>query len=428
MKKNMMNKIILAAATAPLMPLGLHAADLFQINAISPGQSVTVGGSNLIDLVNNAIDSKDQFAKFQNKQTTLSLNYAGVKDAIVFTVNAANTQATLKLPSSSLQTFTGTSRDDLQTQIEDFLKKEGSAQYSELLKELANKTPVAVTDGNPNSATAKVALSLFRNYGAMTAPASSSIERSNPSDYELVGDIGAFSAGDYKGNTYFVPITMDIRLSDNIRLGIDIPLSYSTVDSAKVFDAGLTLSLPVRIINSSAEASTPSVDAQTGRTVNVLPTENPQPWTWQITPTAGAVAAGSVEFLAGGVIGYGSLTNMVAYNFPSCTVSMGNQISFFKGQSISFGDYTLDSGTSQQLLKNGLQVSIPIGERYLVDVYGNYSNYLQDAAVSNWFTVGIDAGVRLFGSSSTMLKVGYYSDLGKDYTSYVGRVGFGWRF
>jgi len=370
----------------------------------------------LIDLVKNAINSDKEFQQFKNKATNCSVTYGGVQNAISFNINATATSGTLQIPSANLvKAFNGSNSHDLEKSVEDFLKKNGSSYYTDLMKTVNKQSSVGVTDGNPDSVTAKTAEFLFRAYGSLTVPMPN--ERANPSDYPLIGDVGVFHTKGYAGTVYSLPIDFDIRLCDNVRLGINIPLSYSTIEKANIFDIGLGLSVPIRIFNSF-----------TGKASAATSGSSECPFTWQITPSGGAFAAGSYELLSGGIVSYGGLTNMVAYSFPGVTVSMGNQLTYFQGDPLTISSYTLDSGVSNWLLKNGVEASVPLSSWIVVNTYATYSNFLQPAAVAAWWTVGVDFAIRPFGSSCTTVNLGFYTDLAEHYDSEVGRIGFGWRF
>jgi hypothetical protein len=71
-------------------------------------------------------------------------------------------------------------------------------------------------------------------------------------------------------------------------------VQYITLDRTALFQAGLTLDLPVKVI-------IPSVD---------------RPWSWIVTPTAAFASSGSRE-----IIGGGALTNVFAYQWHGITAT-----------------------------------------------------------------------------------------------------------
>ena len=142
------------------------AGDLFTINAVTtdggPSLNQTVGSSSVLDLVQNAVDAQNSFAPFAGRGYSASLQYAGVANAMSFNIKSAGTSATLQIPSTGFsKTFTGTSRDDVNSQITAFLKTDGESEYAKFLKAMDEQSTVAVSDGNPNSSTAMMASETF---------------------------------------------------------------------------------------------------------------------------------------------------------------------------------------------------------------------------------------------------------------------------
>jgi hypothetical protein len=117
------------------------------------------------------------------------------------------------------------------------------------------------------------------------------------------------------------------------------------------------------------------------------------------------------------------------------TLTMGNYIGIFEGVDVSLGNYSLDSNIDQQILKNGLRVSLPFAHNWLVEAYGICTNFLQSAAVSTYFTVGAELGYHFIyrrGEDAVdlgYLKLGLYVDIGnKSYQSGHIQIGSGWKF
>src|SRR5476649_478932 len=75
------------------------ATDLFSVKAVTadagPPMNITVGSSSLLDLVKNAEGAQAQFAGFAGRTYNVTLQYAGVNNAMNFAINSAGTTATL---------------------------------------------------------------------------------------------------------------------------------------------------------------------------------------------------------------------------------------------------------------------------------------------------------------------------------------------
>ncbi len=398
---------------AGLMPCAI-AGDLFNINTVTtdggPPMNLTAGSSSVINLVQSAINADGSFASFANRGYSASLQYAGVANAINFTVNNAGTSATLQIPSTGFsKTFTGTSRSDLNSQITAFLKSDGESEYAKFLKAMNEQSTVAVSDGNPNSSTAMMASQAFDDYAF--GPVESRDERAASEAQSVhacigaVADIGTFSSQGINGTSYSLPISMGFKFSDRVGIGVSVPLNYTEVEGAKIFSAGLTLALPVKII---------------------LPGDD-QPWSWQLTPSGGAIASASEDMLAGGAIGQGGLSSMLTYDFGKFSLTMGNYFGWFEGIPVTLGGDTFNPDISQQIVKNGLKVSVPIKQHWVVEVYGIHTKFIESAAVDQYVTVGAEVGWRS-SSTRSYWSIGFYSDIADNYTSTRAKIGTSWKF
>ena len=390
------------------------ADDLFSINAVTtdggPALNQTVGSSSVLDLIKNAVDAQNNFAPFAGRGYSASLQYAGVANAMSFNINSAGTSATLQIPSTGFsKTFTGTSRDDVNSQITDFLKKDGESEYQKFLKAMDEQSTVAVSDGNPNSSTAMMASEAFSDYafgeGETRAEKAAGSADALRASFGVVADIGSFTSQGISGTSYSLPISMSYKFSDLVGLGVAMPLNYTEIEGAKVFSAGLTLALPIKI---------------------VLPGDN-QPWAWQLTPSGGAIASASEDMLAGGAIGQAGLSSMLTYDFGKFSLTMGNYFGWYQGIPVTLGGYTFNPDISQQIIKNGLKVSVPIKQHWVFEAYGIHTKFLQAAAVDQYFTVGAEIGWRS-ASTRSYWSIGVYSDIADNYTSTRAKIGTSWKF
>ena len=389
------------------------AGDLFNINAVTtdggPAMNQTAGSSSVLNLIQSAVDAQGDFSSFNGRGYNASLQYAGVANAINFSVNNAGTSATLQIPSTGFsKTFTGTSRDDLNNQITSFLKTDGQSEYAKFLKAMNEQSTVAVSDGNPNSSTAMMASEAFSDYafgeGETRAEKASRADAVRTS-FGVVADIGSFTSGGISGTSYSLPLSMNFNLTDRVGIGVAVPLNYTEIEGAKIFSAGLTLALPVKII---------------------LPGDN-QPWSWQLTPSGGAIASASEDMLAGGAIGQGGISSMLTYDFGKFSLTMGNFFGCFEGIPITVSGDTFNPDVSQQITKNGLKISVPVKQHWVVEAYGIHTKVLQSAAVNQYFTVGAEIGWRS-SSQKSYWSIGFYSDIADNYTSTRAKIGTSWKF
>jgi fibronectin-binding autotransporter adhesin len=283
--------------------------------------------------------------------------------------------------------------------------------YSNGLVDLTAESPKKVvpsefnlSDGTPSSTTALMANSMFYDFGPLSQ---SMAESGKDNTVGISFDAGTFTFEGHHGEEYGFPITGGFKINDRTRLDYEIPLEYVEIANTALFQAGLTLELPMKV---------------------VIPTPD-QHFSWDVTPAVAVAAAGSRE-----VIGAGALTNVFAYRFPAFTLTYGNYISVFEGDTLSDDDQQFPIGVDQRILKNGLKVTVPFGKGWVVECYGIYTEFLRTAPVSSYVTAGFELGRHFVwnveGKDVDLgyLSLGLYTEQGNRYSSGHVRVGSAWRF
>ena len=270
--------------------------------------------------------------------------------------------------------------------------------------------PIAhISDGTPSSTTEMMADLSFFSFASLAgrmASETGGTEKLNA--ISIAFDAGEFRYQGHRGEVWGFPISGQRKLTDRIRLDYQIPLQYLDYPGAHLFQSGLILELPTKMI---------------------LPSEN-HPWTWDCKPTVLIAASGGKE-----VIGGGALTNVITYRWNDVVFTYANYIGVFEGDTLTNDDVQFQKGVSQQIMKNGLRVSIPIAKRsWLLEVYGVHTQSFQSASVSSYATVGVELGrhfiLNIEGRPMDLgfFSLGFYSDIGNHYSSGHFKVGSGWRF
>lgn len=380
-----------------------QAGDLFSISA---NNGATVGGNNVVDLIDHAVNQAGAFAG----ATSGNLKYGGVANAIQYNT-AAGGPYQIIIPSTGLNVSFNTTQE-----LKDYLKKDGSTEVAKFLKAMAAQSLVTITDGNPGASTARSASDSYQNYGMTFAETKEEKDANKPNTdrvgFGIIADVGRFDANGIRGEVYSLPLFARFKLTDRVGLNLDLPLNYTKIEGANAFGVGLGVGLPIKVI----------------------PRAKDSPWYWQLTPFGGANATGSKDMAAGGLLADGGMNSLLAYDFGKFTLSMGNHFSLHEGIPITVAGYKFDPGVSQQILKNGLKLDVPLGNRWIVDVYAVHTKFLTAAAVDQYVTVGGEIGYRLLGKADApnkkggYLKLGLYADVGENYTSAHAQFGSGWKF
>jgi len=270
---------------------------------------------------------------------------------------------------------------------------------------------IHLSDGTPDSTTALLADSTFYGFGSLSESMALGLDATGEPTKEnavsVTFDAGEFDIQGQHGQTYTIPIAGGFKINDRVRLDYEIPLQYLTIENTSLFQAGLTLDLPVKAI---------------------VPSPN-QPWSWIVTPTVAIAFSGSREFIGGE-----ALTNVFSYQWHGITATYGNYISFFQGDVLTTNDPKFPSGVNQQIMKNGLRFDIPFAKSWIVEAYGIYTQFFQSALIGNYFTLGAELGHHFTWDVEGQhldlgyLSLGLYSEFGNHYTSGHVQIGSAWRF
>jgi hypothetical protein len=387
--------LLLALAATPCA----YAAEPFSLTASGGGTTITAVGDNMVDLAGNLIDAEDQFAALENENISGTLRYGGLNNAVLFTRNAAGTNATLTIPSTGFsRTFTAANDDELEDEMRDFFEKEGAGAYADFLAEINKQTSLGVNDGNPLATTALLADMGFYRFGFITRrPGAESIPLPVGLDLRITGGVSEADAGndddeELSGSFAALGLGTSIRFGDRVALTWANAFRYREVEGAAIYQYGTTLALPIALIPG-----------------------NEGGLSWRVTPAFVGGFGGSWDMAAGGILVGGQITNSLSIHARGWTFSMGNQIGFYEGVPIEFSDFRFETDTSQVIVKNGLQVVRDLGDRAFVDAGLAYTSLLDDAFVEDYFSPSVGVGFRLGGS---VLRIGYYGDIADEFTAH----------
>jgi hypothetical protein len=394
----MRNRLVfLAAATFLVHGSRLFATDFFGVTATGGGNSVTVGGSNLINLTNNLINEQGSFASLAGQNVSGTLSYGGIPNALVFTENAAQTSATITIPITGFtKTFVGTSASDLQNQIKDFLKKDAELAYAQFLEAVNQNSAVALLDGNPQAATALIANDLFTRFGLHNEQSTESGSGGPYFGIDFNG--GTMRADDLNGTWAEFTFNTGARFTDNVALNFGTAVDYRNEAGSEGYTAAEEIALPITFINNQGNGIS-----------------------WQVTPWGFAGFAASYDQVAGGILVGGGATSSLAMHLGPITLTLGDQINYIHGVDIAYDGYGFNTNLDQWIFKNGGDAAYQIpGTPIFVDASIAYSNFLRKAAVPNFWSPSVGVGVGLGGHSS--LRVSYDGDFGKGYNANGGQV------
>jgi hypothetical protein len=402
-----MKGTLFAAAIAALIlvaPGVAGAADLFGVEATYSGGTITQTASSLPDLVDALVNNEDAFAPLVGNDFTGSLTYYGIPGAVTVEVQG-ETQLTLTSPLTGLnRTFTGTDRSDLEDQLTDWLLKDGSAEAAKLIQAAAERSAAAITDGNPSSATARMADSAFGAFGLF--PAARVMRGSEPGGYAALWfhtrqskadtPIGTAKSADYELN-----VPWWLHFGRHFSLIGNPSGQYMDTEGTAIYGAGSDLGLGIRPFVRDEESN----------------------FGWQITPFIGLHGVGSYDGATGGLLNQFGITSRLEFQLPhNILLVIANQFSHFNSLKFKIEDVEIDPQIEQDVLKNGIMVDFPLWSEKSLYANGFFvdTRFLQDAAIDNYQTVG--AGLSLRGDHMSLN--GYISrDFARDYSSWNAGLG-----
>ncbi len=378
--------------------------------------TITASSSQLDEFISNLLNTKGQFAALNGSPYTAKSSFLGVANAITFDTNSTGTAVTLGLaPIGFTKTFTGADKKSVDDQVSDFFEKNGADTIAAFLKAIAKQSPIAVTDGNPNSVTALSAGGLFTGQGFTGAEEfavtfdeldGGAGEKARFGGLGIGFNAGKFEAGGFKGNNYDFSLSgLNIGFGDNVRLLTPISLNYLDVEGAKVAGGGLNLALPIRLRTMSKD----------------------NPFNWRVTPLAGLGFRGSVDLASGALIWQAGAANTIDYKVaPKLVICVINQFTLHRSIKVEYDSYSFDPKIDQQILKNGLRFVTPFTKRLIGDFYVVDTRFLKDAAVKSFETFG--ASLSLRATKSFNLSIGANYDTGDQFKAYSVGLSSAWRW
>jgi hypothetical protein len=374
------------------------------VEATYSGGTITQTASSLPDLVEALVNNQGAFTPLVGNDFTGNLTYYGLPGAVAVNVQG-ETQLTISSPLTGLnRTFTGTDRSDLENQVTDWLLKDGSNEVAKLIQAAAERSAAAITDGNPSSATARIADRAFGAFGLF--PAARAMRGSGPGHYAAIWfhtrqskadtPVGTAESADYELN-----FPWWLNFGRHFSLIGNTSGQYMDTEGTALYGGGSDLGLGIRPFVRDEESN----------------------FGWQITPFIGLHGLGTYDGATGGLLNQFGVTSRLEFQLPrGILLIVANQFSHFDSLKFKIEDVEIDPGVEQNVLKNGLMLDVPVwtakslyANGFLVD-----TRFLQDAAVDNYQTLG--AGLSLRGDRMSLN--GYVSrDFAGDYSSWNAGVG-----
>jgi hypothetical protein len=414
------------------MAMGLKKLAAFGLIALTPGMAIANDGVFKIDVrsVTGAVTQtgSKSFKKIDDLVNLLDNN--GLRSIVPSYTNTSAASAVLsvrglpatatyaansttlrfQVPSLNIDlSFTGATRDQSQDRFFEFLKGKGSGIVSDLLKGLAAKTPLDPVAGNPNSLMAQMAGASFsQGLGGGAAPGSTTVavdaKDGSQVRFGLGARFGRYNQGDFKSQTFTVPLSFSWQFPSGMAFLVDAPLTYAETEGSVSYAGSIGAGLRLPVTD-----------------------------TWALTPSVRAGGVGSLDLGSAAALYSASVTSAYSPTVSDqFSVTIGNMISYIRSVPLNVGDYNLDYNLTNYVFRNGLTVSQPLGldllgEPLTASVFIADTRFAGDALyVKSYQEVGIFfSTVKRFGLLlDNPLEFGVTYIRGKDSNGIVGNFGF----
>jgi hypothetical protein len=368
-------------------------------------QSVVIADNHLLDLTFDLVNSKNGFSSIAGQPYTAGLTWGGVKNAMVFTGNSTGTTVTVTIPQTGFsQTFTGATSQAVQTQIKQFIERDGETTIAAFNKSIDQESPLAVIAGNPQAMTEIYSMDAFNRYGM--DPTFGFMPKSKGDGLQIGADFNGGRASTTAGSESYAAADIfgGIRFSSNFGLSWAIPMEFRNNDGAATYMLGFQLGAPITI----------------------LPDNGNNGVFWEITPWGTVESGYSPDLAVGGLVGGGGGTSSLNLRTGNWVWTLADQWSYQTGLPFHYNDYHFDTSANQEITTNGGKVTYNFGPGYFIDGGAAYTDVLSTARVTDYIT--ITAGMGAHVGTNSGFRVSYDGDYGHRYRDFGGTIDAWWSF
>ena len=386
--------VFLATATARAQ------SNFFDLKASgNGGPAINASGPTLLKLLDNTIEEQNQFAALRGTNLSGNLSWGGVPNAVQFGENAAQTSASITIPSTGFsKTFTATSSNGLESQIRTFLEQDGASAYGAFIKSMDQTSTVSSVDGNPQAATAFLASDAFERFGTNRTGTDDVMNAGDALTFNVYGRGGYTTTSGLNGGYAQVGVEGMWKINDNVGLSLDTVGQYREVEGSEAYAVGETVGIPITFINRSGPG-----------------------FSWTLTPWGMVALAASYDQVSGSILVGAGATSDVNYQIQDWTFTVADQASYAGDVAVVVDQYTFYTPVNQWIVKNGGELTWNPWQKFLfLDGGIAYSVFVHKAAVPNYWTANGGVGIRVGRYSS--LRVGYLGDFARDYHSNGGEA------
>ena len=317
--------------------ISVQAKSIFTVDMTVGGVNKVFGYSKIEDVLNAVKLSQitSQFPSYapSTDQISIKLDFRGLPMTLA---NHSVNKTWLVLNVSAIglvnKTFEGATIDQSNDLLEDWLKKDGGAALNDLMKKLAEFSPIDPLAGNPNSLMGSM---VGDDFDTGSRPPAGQVTDGGGFNENLLGigfRVGKFDQNGLDGRTLTLPIEYTARLDFNPRHQIifNLPITLYQVEDATSFNVRMGLAYRFPVTNN-----------------------------WYITPAVGTGVTGSVDLGSAGLIKSFSLSSGYQISFERFRLGLGNMLGHYSTNKIKIASYESDPKIANTVARNGLFFSMP---------------------------------------------------------------------
>ncbi|WP_220807911.1 hypothetical protein [Noviherbaspirillum aridicola] len=315
------------------------AADLFTVTGTVSGLSSetrSFGLSSAEDVFN--------FPRFESLHTRFG-NYTGVEAAamhidfrglpmVVSYPVAESSLLVLHVPDLNIhEEFHGATREESRRAFSDFMKKNGGGILNRIMKRLVAESANDPIAGNPNSLMGQMVANDFAN-GFTSLVSNAGTKEDNASNLIGIGArVSSIKQDGLRNTSVTIPLSYTIRsdIDPRRQLIFNLPLTYTSVESAKAYNLGFGVAYRLPINDE-----------------------------WTITPSAGYGATGSKDLGAYGQAVSAALTSAYVISGSGYDIAIGNMVGIYKTLKLEAGGYSYNPDIQNLVFRNGVMFSQPV--------------------------------------------------------------------
>lgn len=355
--------LIAAAASLQADPI---AVEVSTTSGQMPPTRIT--GNDMVDVFNRILEREAELKQYVGKDLKVDVTYLGVPVALQLEIAPDGRTARLDIPAVRFsRVFQADSSDQLQTDIEDFVRNEGSAPIADL-REVVNRSSTAgITDGNPNATTAILSDAAF---DALTLHPDRGMTVVDETRWHFTHQIrgGSWRAADMSGYTVIGDLRADWRVTPRTTLTGFVPVTFTDTQGASTWGGGFG-------------------GGVTQRWKGLRPEDR---WDARTSLFAGAMLRGSQQLAAGGAIGTYGAAGALSYRvWPRIDVGMLAQISDYAAIPMTYDGFQLDRRVDQHIGRLGARMRAGMWSAGEVEGYVVRSTFLRPAAVGHYDAAGV---------------------------------------